>query len=94
MHVRKNGGSSLIRWARALQAALTDGICCGDDCTVPWSAFKLSFRGQPVEGPPLTEHLHSLSHIGLGTSGTAGKFEIDLLSLIASANTSSTCKPQ
>lgn len=74
-------------------ADFTDEFCCADFCRVPWSAFKLSFRGKPVAGPPLTEHLHKITHIGIGTSGTAGKFEVDLLSFIGTNNSSQPCPP-
>lgn len=50
---------------------------------VPWSAFTLSWRGQPVKGPPLTDHLAQFSGVGLSTSGKAGKFVVSLMSLAA-----------
>ena len=70
---------------------LRDQYCCGDHCRVPWSAFKLTFRGQPAKGPPLSEHLGGITHIGLSTAGTLGKFEVDMLSLVATSNATSAC---
>jgi hypothetical protein len=64
-------------------AALTSEHCCGNDCRVPWSAFKVSFRGKPVPGPPLTKHLAGITQLGLGTSGHAGKFSLSIASLYA-----------
>jgi len=65
-------------------AALTSEHCCGNDCRVPWSAFKVSFRGKPVPGgPPLTKHLADMTQLGLGTSGHAGKFSLSIASLYA-----------
>ena len=47
------------------------------------SAFKVSFRGKPVPGPPLTKHLAGITQLGLGTSGHAGKFSLTIASLYA-----------
>ena len=47
------------------------------------SAFKVSFRGKPVPGPPLTKHLAGITQLGLGTSGHAGKFSLSIASLYA-----------
>jgi len=70
--------------AQALfQAALSSENCCGNDCRVPWSDFKMSFRGKPVPGPPLTKHLAGMTQLGLGTSGHAGKFSLSIASLYA-----------
>ena len=100
-----NGGSGLPTTAFNLEigvagvttaqtsyhASLTSEYCCGNDCRVPWSAFALSFRGQPVKGPPLEQHLDRMTHLGLGTAGTAGKFEVDLVSLVATNNATVKC---
>eukprot|EP00307_Rebecca_sp_RCC1486_P009838 CAMPEP_0119423286 /NCGR_PEP_ID=MMETSP1335-20130426/29961_1 /TAXON_ID=259385 /ORGANISM="Chrysoculter rhomboideus, Strain RCC1486" /LENGTH=202 /DNA_ID=CAMNT_0007448771 /DNA_START=20 /DNA_END=625 /DNA_ORIENTATION=- len=50
---------------------------------VPWSAFRLTFRGQEIKGPPLVDHLDALSRIGLSTSGKAGTFVMALMSFEA-----------
>ena len=47
------------------------------------SDFKMSFRGKPVPGPPLSTHLAGITQLGLGTSGHAGKFSLSLASLYA-----------
>ncbi|KAG8457593.1 hypothetical protein KFE25_003747 [Diacronema lutheri] len=52
---------------------------------VPWSAFQLTTRGQPRPGPPLSEHLGKINRVGLGTSGTAGRFAVELEALVAAA---------
>jgi len=60
------------------QAKLSDEYCCGTRCQVPWSAFELSWRGQEVDGPALSENLDKITTIGLGTSGTAGEFSLSI----------------
>jgi hypothetical protein len=50
---------------------------------VPWSAFRLSFRGKPVPGPPLADHLDRIDRVGLGTSGVAGVFKLELKAFVA-----------
>lgn len=60
------------------QAKLSDEYCCGMSCQVPWSVFELSFRGQKIDGPALSENLDKISSIGLGTAGTAGEFSLSI----------------
>lgn len=60
------------------QAKLSDEYCCGMSCQVPWSAFELSWRGQEVDGPALSENLDKITTVGLGTSGTAGEFSLSI----------------
>jgi len=60
------------------QAHLSDEYCCEMSCQVPWSVFQLSWRGQKIDGPPLSENLDKISSIGLGTSGTAGEFSLSI----------------
>ena len=73
------------------QAQLTNQYCCADDCRVPWDAFALSFRGQPVKGPPLSEHLADVTQLGLGTAGTAGAFALNISSFYATLNATRPC---
>ena len=49
------------------------------------SAFKMSFRGRPIPGPPLTKHLAGITQLGLGTSGHAGRFRLSIASLYATS---------
>mmetsp|Transcript_51468 Transcript_51468/g.166011 ORF Transcript_51468/g.166011 Transcript_51468/m.166011 type:complete len:393 (+) Transcript_51468:105-1283(+) len=70
------------------QAQLGGEYCCADDCRVPWSAFRPSFRGRPIKGPPLADNLGALSQLGLGTAGTAGRFSLDISSLYATRDAS------
>ena len=74
------------------EAQLTNDYCCADDCRVPWDAFILSYRGQPVEGPLLTDHLADMTQLGLGTAGTAGTFSLNLSSLYATLNATRPCE--
>lgn len=49
--------------------------------TVSWDSFKLTWRGQPMDGPALTDELDQITRIGLGAAGTAGKFDIAIISI-------------
>jgi hypothetical protein len=72
-------------------AMLTKESCCRNDCRLPWSAFRLSFRGKPVDGPPLSEHLDKIAQLGLGTSGQAGKFSVSMSSFYATTKALGAC---
>lgn len=50
---------------------------------VPWSAFRLTYRGKPMPGPRLSEHLDKIDRVGLGTSGVAGAFRLELVAFVA-----------
>lgn len=68
-------------------AQFTSKYCCGNDCLVPWHAFKMQFQGKPIDGPPLAgKLLGEMSTIGLGTAGTAGKFTLNIAAFYATTN--------
>jgi len=50
---------------------------------VPWSAFTLTFRGKPHAGPRLSDHLDKINRVGVGTSGVAGKFKLEINGFVA-----------
>merc|ERR1711975_139884 len=53
---------------------------------VPWSAFKCSWRGEPVSWcPALESQLDKITNIGVGTAfpGAAGKFHVEIESISA-----------
>jgi len=51
---------------------------------VPYTAFKCSSRGRPLKNcGKLSEQLDELTQIGIGSSGVAGPFRVELTSLAA-----------
>ena len=50
------------------------------EVSASWSDFALTWRGQPLKGPPLTEQLDQITELGLSTffPGTAGNFSLDI----------------
>lgn len=52
---------------------------------VPWADFRLSRRGKQMPGPPLADHLDKIDRVGLGTSGVAGAFALEIEALVAVA---------
>jgi len=77
------GVSDVTNPEATYQAHLSDEYCCENICQVPWSIFELSMRGMPVKGPPLSGLLDKINQIGVGTSGTAGKFSFSINSFFA-----------
>lgn len=77
------GVSGLTTSESPYRAQLIDEYCCGNMCRVPWSVFEISFRGKKMDGPKLSDNLDKISRIGLGTSGTAGKFSLSINSFVA-----------
>ena len=65
------------------QANCSAQYCCANDCRIPWSSFVLTWRGRPIKGPPLASNLNKLNRVGIGTSGTAGKFSLSIKSITA-----------
>lgn len=55
-------------------------------CTATWSAFKLSYHGRPIPGPPIDDKLDKLSRVGVGVDGEAGVFELDIRSIEATGD--------
>ena len=50
------------------------------EVSAKWSDFALTWRGQPLKGPPLTQQLDQIQSIGLSTffPGTAGNFSLEM----------------
>jgi len=65
------------------RAQLSEDLCCGGKCQVPWDDFKISFRGIEIPGKKISDNLDRISRIGLSTSGTAGKFSVSIKSFFA-----------
>ena len=58
---------------------------------IDWTQFVFTWRGQQKEALPLTDQLDKIVSIGLGTSGVAGAFDIQLSLISAVAlDTAST----
>jgi len=54
---------------------------------VPYSAFKCSFRGRPLDNcGDLSEQLAGLTSVSVGSSGVAGSFRLELISIAATAS--------
>lgn len=56
------------------------------DVHLPWSAFKCTYRGEPVSWcPDIATQLDKFTNIGLGTAfpGKAGKFDVEIQSIAA-----------
>ena len=55
------------------------------DVMARWSDFDLTWRGQKISGPALTEQLGQIKSIGLSTffPGEAGKFDVEIISMTA-----------
>jgi len=51
----------------------------GPSEVVAWDSFKLTWRGQPIDGPKLTDQLDQIMNIGIGAAGKAGDFDIELV---------------
>lgn len=53
---------------------------------IPWSSFSLTFRGQKIPGPSLVDSLSKgINRVGLSTSGKAGSFEVQVVSIRAAS---------
>lgn len=50
---------------------------------VPFSSFTEDFRGQKIGGPPSLKQLASIVQIGVGAAGTAGNFDVEMKSIVA-----------
>lgn len=56
---------------------------------VPYSAFKCSFRGRPLDNcGDITEQLAGLTSVSVGSSGVAGSFRLELTSIAATESPS------
>ena len=50
---------------------------------VPFSSFTEDFRGQKIGGPPSLKQLATIVQIGVGADGTAGNFDVEMKSIVA-----------
>ena len=48
---------------------------------IEWSAFNLTWRGRPIQGPKLVDQLDQITNIGIGAAGKAGEFDFDIRSI-------------
>ena len=55
------------------------------DVSTNWTDFELTWRGQKISGPPLTDQLGEIKTIGLSTffPGKVGKFDLEVQSMTA-----------
>lgn len=76
-------GQTIYSAAITLRPAEVDRDTALRSVRVPWSAFRLTYRGKPIPGPRLSEHLDKIDRVGLGTSGVAGAFRLELVAFVA-----------
>ena len=86
------GVHGVTDYGTVYQSNCSAQYCCANDCRIPWNTFVLTYRGEPVKGPPLASNLDKLNRVGIGTAGTAGTFSLSIKSITAgSAVRSARC---
>lgn len=100
LRVRNAKGSALTRFALQLETkggrtAFKQGTYSGNvtvpatgewvDATASWADFELTWRGEPIKGPKLTNQLAEIEQIGISTyfPGSTGAFDLEIKSLAA-----------